>query len=191
VDKDIADLVAAAAATGHLDILVNNAGVALVDMLLDAKVEDWDATMAVNLRAPFLLAREVVPGMMAQKAGKIINVSSQAGVIGLDAHGAYCASKAAVIALCESLKFELDGMGIRLQLCCPGFVRTPLTDRNPFPMPHLMEPEDAAREYWRGLQGDAFEITFPKVFTRQLKALRLLPYSLYFKAVAKATGVRT
>ena len=83
-------------AFGTIDILVNNAGIALVEPLLKAKVEDWDRTMAVNLRAPFILAQELAPRMIAQKSGKIINVSSQAGVIGLDDHGAYCASKGGI-----------------------------------------------------------------------------------------------
>ena len=67
---------------------------------------DWDATMAVNLRAPFLLARALVPEMIAQKRGKIINVSSQAGVVGLDAHAAYCASKGGLNMLTKVMTVE-------------------------------------------------------------------------------------
>ena len=78
---------------GTIDILVNNAGIALIDPLLETKVEDWDQTMAVNLRAPFLIARELAPRMIAQRAGKIINISSQAGVVAIDGHAAYSASK--------------------------------------------------------------------------------------------------
>ena len=76
-----------------IDILVNNAGIALLDPLLEAKVEDWENTMNVNLRAPFLLARHFVPGMIERGKGKIINLSSQSGVNALDDHGAYCTSK--------------------------------------------------------------------------------------------------
>jgi 2-deoxy-D-gluconate 3-dehydrogenase len=116
----------ALAAFGTIDILVNNAGIALIDMLLDAKVEDWDATMAVNLRAPFLLAREVAPGMIAQKAGKIINVSSQAGVIGLDAHGAYCASKGGLNMLTKVMTSEWARHNIQINTVCPTVILTPL-----------------------------------------------------------------
>jgi hypothetical protein len=68
-------------------------------------------------------------------------------------------------------------------------VRTPLTDKNEFPMPFLMEPEEAAHRIWRGLQGSDFEIAFPKRFVLQLKTLACLPPKLYFAAVRKATGI--
>ena len=119
----------ALAAFGTIDILVNNAGVALVDMLLDAKVEDWDATMAVNLRAPFLMARALVPGMIAQKAGKIINVSSQAGVIGLDAHGAYCASKGGLNMLTKVMTSEWAKHNIQINTVCPTVILTPMGEQ--------------------------------------------------------------
>ncbi len=119
----------ALAAFGTIDILVNNAGIALVDMLLDTKVEDWDTTMAVNLRAPFLLAREVAPGMIAQKAGKIINVSSQAGVIGLDAHGAYCASKGGLNMLTKVMTSEWAKHNIQINTVCPTVILTPLGEK--------------------------------------------------------------
>jgi 2-deoxy-D-gluconate 3-dehydrogenase len=119
----------ALSAFGTIDILVNNAGIALVDMLLDATVEDWDATMAVNLRAPFLLAREVAPRMIAQKAGKIINVSSQAGVIGLDAHGAYCASKGGLNMLTKVMTSEWAKHNIQINTVCPTVILTPLGEK--------------------------------------------------------------
>jgi len=119
----------ALSAFGTIDILVNNAGIALVDMLLDASVEDWDATMAVNLRAPFLLAREVAPGMIAQRAGKIINVSSQAGVIGLDAHGAYCASKGGLNTLTKVMTSEWAKHNIQINTVCPTVILTPLGEK--------------------------------------------------------------
>lgn len=119
----------ALAAFGTIDILVNNAAIALVDMLLDTKVEDWDTTMAVNLRAPFLLAREVAPGMIAQKAGKIINVSSQAGVVGLDAHGAYCASKGGLNMLTKVMTSEWAKHNIQINTVCPTVILTPLGEK--------------------------------------------------------------
>ena len=119
----------ALSAFGTIDILVNNAGIALVDMLLDATVEDWDTTMAVNLRAPFLLAREVAPGMIAQRAGKIINVSSQAAVIGLDAHGAYCASKGGLNTLTKVMTSEWAKHNIQINTVCPTVILTPLGEK--------------------------------------------------------------
>ena len=116
----------ALAAFGTIDILVNNAGVALIDTLMDAKVEDWDTTMAVNLRAPFLLAREVVPGMIARKRGKIINISSQAGVVGLDAHAAYCASKGGLNMLTKVMVVEWAKHNIQINTVCPTVILTPM-----------------------------------------------------------------
>ena len=78
---------------------------------------------------------------------------------------------------------------MKTQVVCPGFVRTPLTDKNPFPMPFLMEVEDAARAMYRGMKSDAFEVTFPKRFAYILKFLGLLPDWLYFKLVHKGTGL--
>lgn len=114
---------------GRIDILVNNAGIALIEPLLQASVADWDQTMAVNLRAPFLLAREVVPGMIAQKRGKIINVSSQAGVVGLEGHGAYCASKGGLNMLTKVMTVEWARHNIQINSVCPTVILTPMGEK--------------------------------------------------------------
>lgn len=114
---------------GSIDILVNNAGIALIDRLEDAKVADWDATMAVNLRAPFLLARELVPGMIARKGGKIINVSSQAGVVGLEGHAAYCASKGGLNMLTKVMTVEWAKHNIQINTVCPTVILTPMGEQ--------------------------------------------------------------
>lgn len=119
----------ALAAFGTIDILVNNAGVALLDPLLDATVADWDMTMAVNLRAPFLLARAVAPGMIAQKRGKIINVSSQAGVAALQDHGAYCASKGGLNMLTKVMTVEWARHNIQINTVCPTVILTPMGEK--------------------------------------------------------------
>ena len=95
------------------------------------------------------------------------------------------ASKAALINMCESLQPELAAFGVRLQLVTPGFVRTPLTDNNEFPMPFLMEVEDAAAQMIKGLASNRFEVTFPRRFTWILKFLRILPYSMYLGLTRK------
>ena len=119
----------ALAAFGTIDILVNNAGVALLAHLTEATVEDWDQTMAVNLRAPFMLAREIVPGMIAQRQGKIINVSSQAGVVALDAHGAYCASKGGLNMLTKVMTVEWARHNIQINTVCPTVILTPMGEK--------------------------------------------------------------
>ncbi len=119
----------ALAAFGTIDILVNNAGVASVAPLLTASVADWDTVMAVNLRAPFLLAQALAPKMIAQKAGKIINVSSQAGVIAVDDHGAYCASKGGLNMLTKVMTAEWAKHNIQANAVCPNVILTPMGEK--------------------------------------------------------------
>lgn len=111
---------------GAVDILVNNAGISHPATILDAKVEDWDATLAVNLRAPFLLAQLLAPGMIAQGRGKIVNVSSQAGVIGLEAHAAYCASKGGLNMLTKVMAIEFGPYNIQVNAVAPTVILTPM-----------------------------------------------------------------
>jgi short-subunit dehydrogenase len=92
-----------------------------------------------------------------------------------------------LINLTESLKFDLDWAGVTLQLIDPGFVKTPLTDRNDFPMPFLISAELAADRIASGLRSSRFEIAFPCVFVWIMKLLRLLPYRLYFPLVGRST----
>jgi 2-deoxy-D-gluconate 3-dehydrogenase len=120
---------AALRAFGTIDILINNAGIALLGPLLSAKIADWDETMAVNLRAPFLLAQQLAPAMIKQKAGKIVNVSSQAGVIGLDDHGAYCASKGGLNMLTKVMTVEWAKHNIQTNAVCPTVILTPMGEK--------------------------------------------------------------
>lgn len=142
----------------------------------------------VNLMGVVHAVDAVLPAMTARRAGRIAIVSSVAGYCGLPTAAGYGATKAALINFAESLKFDLDRLGIVTQVVCPGFVRTPLTDRNEFPMPFLMEVGDAAERLFRGLQGDAFEITFPRRFALIMKLLAMLPYRLFFPLTHRATG---
>ena len=114
----------ALARAGRIDILVNSAGVALVGPVTGFAVEDWDRTMAINLRAPFLLAKGFAPAMIAAGAGKIVNISSQTGVIALADHAAYAASKGGLNALTKSLMTELAPHNIQVNAICPTVVMT-------------------------------------------------------------------
>ena len=136
-----------------------------------------------NCLAPLL--QRMIPG----KRGHIAIVASVAGYRGLPTSAYYGASKAAQINLAEALKFDLDRHGIKLQLVNPGFVKTPLTDKNDFPMPFLMDVDEAAERMVRGFDGNAFEIAFPRRFAYLLKFLRMLPYRLYFPIVSRMTGI--
>jgi len=121
-----------------------------------------------------------------KKNGQISIISSVAGYRGLPAAGAYCASKAALTSFAESLNFDMQMKNVRVSLVSPGFIKTPMTDQNDFPMPMIKSPEFAANEIYKGLiVKKSFEIHFPKAFTYFLKFLQLLPSSLYFKLVSK------
>ncbi len=120
--------------------------------------------------------------------GQIGVVASVAGYMGLPTSGPYGASKAALINLCESLKFDFDKLGIKLSVINPGFIRTPMTDQNKFKMPFLAEPEDMAKAIWSGLQRGDFEITYPKRLAYPLKALKHLPYKIFFPLMKRGAG---
>ena len=111
---------------GPIDILVNNAGIARLDEAEDLSEADWDAAMAINLKAPFLLSQEVGRRMITAGGGKIINIASQAAVIALDRHVAYCASKAGLIGMTRVLALEWAEYGITVNAISPTIVLTEL-----------------------------------------------------------------
>jgi NAD(P)-dependent dehydrogenase (short-subunit alcohol dehydrogenase family) len=113
-------------AWGTIDILVNSAGIARVAPALDLSLADWEATMAVNLRAPFLLAQALAPMMIAQRWGKIVNISSQTGVIALADHAAYAASKGGLNAMTKSLAAEWARHNVQVNAICPTVILTPM-----------------------------------------------------------------
>jgi len=122
----------------------------------------------------------------SKKSGQISIVSSVAGYRGLPAAGAYCASKSALTSFTESLHFEMKRKNVRVSLISPGFIKTPMTDQNDFPMPMIKSPEFAAEKIYTGLVNKkGFEIHFPKAFTFIMKLLSILPSSIYFKIVEK------
>jgi short-subunit dehydrogenase len=142
--------------------------------------------MEVNYFGTMNSINSVYEYFSERKNGQISIISSVAGYRGLPAAGAYCASQAALTSFAESLYFDMKMKNVRVSLISPGFIKTPMTDQNDFPMPMIKSPEFAANEIYKGLTvKKAFEIHFPKVFTYFLKFLQILPSSLYFKLVAK------
>ena len=144
--------------------------------------------IGVNFTGAVSFAACVVPQLLAQGAGQIALVASVAGYRGLPKSLIYGPTKAALINFAEALYLDLEPRGIGVRLINPGFVATKLTAQNDFAMPSLLSPEAAAQATLDGFAGGAFEIDYPKRFTRVMKLLAHLPYRLYFPLVRRLTG---
>jgi len=171
-----------------LDLAILNAGYYEPVEFKALTLEHFEKTYDVNLLGVVRCLLPLLHYFTNKKQGHIAIVSSVSGFRGLPKAAAYGSSKAALINMAESLKPECNAHGIKLSLINPGFVKSKLTDRNEFKMPFIMETEDAAKRIVRGLESNAFELTFPKRFTYWLKLFRILPYRLYFvitKALVK------
>jgi NAD(P)-dependent dehydrogenase (short-subunit alcohol dehydrogenase family) len=149
-----------------------------------------ERTFAINVTGSANALAPALARMTGRGRGQVALNASVAGYGGLPTSAAYGASKAALINMAEALKFSLDLQGVTIQVVNPGFVGTPLTDKNDFPMPFLVPVDDAARRICDGFEKGGFEIAFPRRLAWMLKAINLLPYSLYFPVVAMATGFR-
>lgn len=132
---------------GPVDTLINNAGIAIIRPLTELSIEEWDATMATNLRSLFLVTRAVLPGMLERGSGIIVNVASLAGRNPLVGGTAYAASKHAVLGFSKSLMLEVRKQGVRVLAICPGSVNTAMirTMRSPSREGEMLEPEDVAQ----------------------------------------------
>ena len=165
---------------GALDLVVLNAGTHSEVSAANFDLSAFRRVIETNVMGAANCLSALLPGMMARGGGRIALVASVAGYRGLPSASAYSASKAALIALAEALKPELEKAGVELSLISPGFVDTPLTRRNTFPMPFLMQPGEAARVIADGLERHRFEIVFPWQMKLLMKLLGILPYPLFF-----------
>lgn len=176
-------------AFGGLDLMVYCAGYYRPMRASDFDLADALKHDDVNYRGALAAVAAVLPVLRAQGHGALAFVSSVAGFRGLPKSLAYGPTKAALINLAETLYIDLHDAGIGVHLINPGFVETPLTAGNEFKMPALITPAEAAQHICDGLAAGAFEIHFPKRFTRWLKLMRLLPYRAYFAVVRRFTGL--
>lgn len=176
-------------ALGPIDLAVFNAGVGSGFSIDRYDAADVFDRMRVNYGGAVNGIGAVLPAMLARGRGHIALTASVAGFRGLPGGGPYSASKAAMIALAESLKLDLDSRGIDVSVITPGFVRTPMTDKNRFPMPFMIDAGDAARRMRRGLEARRFEITFPRRLSYMLKLLQRLPYALYFPLIRRIAKI--
>ncbi len=137
--------------------------------------------MEVNFFGVMNSVNSIYKYFSEKKNGQISIISSVAGYRGLPAAGAYCASKSALTSFTESLHFDMKRKNVRVSLISPGFIKTPMTDKNEFPMPFIRSAEFAANKIFIGLtKKNNFEIHFPKIFTYMMKIIQILPNSLYF-----------
>lgn len=144
---------------GRVDILINNAGIVKFSPLHETPEEDWDKVIDVNLKSVFLCSKAVIPEMLKQGKGKIVNTASIAGLVGFENIGPYCASKGGIIALTREMALEYAPKKININCIAPGVIRTAMTRgmlANPqtrqfleqsTPYPRLGEPEDIANTF--------------------------------------------
>ncbi len=184
--KNIADLIdTIEQELGPIELAVLNAGIYNEDTAKTFTASSLKKHFEVNVFGVAHCLEPLLKKFLERKYGHIAITASFTGYRGLSGAISYSASKAALINLAESLAIELKDTGIQVQVICPGFIKTPMTDKNKFDMPLLMEVDKAAEELVEGLHSKRFEIIFPWMFCRFAKLLQLLPHRLYIWLIHK------
>ena len=172
---------------GDLDLCVFSSGTYDPKLEQEINIKQNKFVMETNFFGVLYCIKAVEKYFKEKKEGHISIVSSIAGYRGLPNSSGYGPSKAALTNLTESLYFDFKKHNVRISLVSPGFIKTPLTDKNEFQMPFIKSPEFAAEKMFNGLtKTKAFEIHFPKALTVILKFLRILPYKIYLYLIDKA-----
>jgi short-subunit dehydrogenase len=165
---------------GSLDLCVFSSGTYDPKLEQEINIKQNKFVMETNFFGVLYCIKSVEKYFKDKKDGHISIVSSVAAYRGLPNSSGYGPSKAALTNLSESLYFDFKKYNVRISLVSPGFIKTPLTEKNKFPMPFIKSPEFAAEKMFNGLtKSTAFEIHFPKELTLFLKLLRILPYRAY------------
>ena len=171
---------------GKLDLCVFSSGTYDPKLEQEINIEQNKFVMETNFFGVLYCIKSVEKYFKEKQDGHISIVSSIAAYRGLPNSSGYGPSKAALTNLAESLYFDFKKYNVRISLVSPGFIKTPLTDKNEFPMPFIKSPEYAAEKMFNGLtKSTAFEIHFPKELTLFLKLLRILPYRIYLFLIDK------
>ena len=173
------------AAQGLPDVVIANAGISIgIDTAEFDDLEVMRATFETNNLGMAATFHPFVAAMRARRAGSLVGIGSVAGIRGLPGHGAYCASKAAVIGYCESLRGDLRASGVKVVTIVPGYVDTPLTSANPYSMPFLMPAEAFADRAFDAITAGVSYRVIPWQMGVVAKLMRLLPNALFDKLVA-------
>ena len=184
-DSIVAAGQACLAVQGVPNVVIANAGISIgIDSAIRADLDVMARTFATNNIGVAATFHPFIAAMTQRGSGALVGIGSVAGIRGLPGHGAYCASKAAVIAYCESLRGELKASGVKVVTICPGYIDTPLTQKNSYTMPFLMQPEAFATEAFAAIEAGASYRVIPWQMGAVAKLLRLLPNALFDKALA-------
>lgn len=176
---------ACVAAQGVPDVVIANAGISIgMDTAVRSDLDVMAQTFATNNTGVAATFHPFIAGMVTRGTGTLVGIGSVAGIRGLPGHGAYCASKAAVIAYCESLRGELRPSGVKVVTICPGYIDTPLTRENRYPMPFLMKVEAFADKAFGAIHAGHSYRVIPWQMGVVAKLLRLLPNALFDKALS-------
>jgi short-subunit dehydrogenase len=184
---DVTDAAATAGVTaeivadlGPIDLAILNAGLWHPMGASNFATEPAAQSMAVNYFGVINAIAPLLPAMLARKKGHLALVASVAGFRGMPRSAAYAPTKAALISLAECLKHELDARGLEISIINPGFVETPMTRINRFPMPFIISADDAAARIIRGLEKGKFEISFPWQMVLLMEIARRAPNTAFF-----------
>ena len=167
---------------GLPDVVVANAGISIgMDTAHAEDIAVMAQTFATNNTGMAATFQPFVQKMAERGSGAFVGIASVASIRGLPGHGAYCASKAGVVAYCESLRGELRASGVKVVTLCPGYIDTPLTRANRYGMPFLMQPAAFADRAFKAIEAGASYRTIPWQMGVVAKLMRLLPNALYDK----------
>jgi len=170
---------------GLPDVVIANAGISVgMDTAVRADLDVIGQVFATNNIGMAATFHPFIEPMCARGSGAFVGIGSVAGIRGLPGHGAYCASKAGVIAYCESLRGELRASGVKVVTLCPGYIDTPLTQKNRYSMPFLMQPAAFADRAFAAIADGASYRVIPWQMGLVAKLLRLMPNSLFDRSFA-------